>query len=294
MAQIEISGQNPNRCNIRAIRGNGSIARMVLPLGSYMLVDSTNSMDDNGNGIFDYYILGDGETMCKDLELISLGSGSGDIPADVYSKLEVDTQFAALYDGDEDIVSPDFNAETDTVWSKPQVLSNTQKAQARANIGASDFSGNYIDLRNRPTSLSDFIEDMNHRTVTDIEKAAWNNKEDAIADLNEIRSNASNAAALSATALQPIEIVEHGTNDTTFTLTPNKFHVWGTVSSLTLSLGEVSSTHLDEFMFQFTSGSVETVLTLPNSVNWVKEPTIETDMTYQVSIVNNIAIIGGA
>lgn len=294
MAQIEISGQNPNRCNIKAITGNGSMARVVLPLNSYMLVDSTNSMDNNGNGVFDYYIVGDGETMCKDLDLISLGGGGGDIPDDVYSKLEVNTQFAALYDDDEDVVDPDFNAETDTVWHKQQTLSNAQKAQARQNIGASDFSGNYVDLRNKPTSLSDFSEDANHRTVTDNEKALWNNKQNTISDLSEIRDNATTAITLASSALQPIEIVNHGTSDTTFTLTPNKFHVWGEVVSLNLSLAEVSSTYLDEFMFQFTSGSTATTLTLPNTVNWITDVTIETGMTYQVSIINNLAVIGGA
>lgn len=31
--------------------------------------------------------------------------------------------------------------------------------------------------------------------------------------------------------------VSHGTADTTFTLTPNTFHIWDEVSSLTLTLG---------------------------------------------------------
>ena len=30
--------------------------------------------------------------------------------------------------------------------------------------------------------------------------------------------------------------VNHGTSDTTFALTPNVFHMWGTITSLTLTL----------------------------------------------------------
>ena len=90
-----------------------------------------------------------------------------------------------------------------------------------------------------------------------------------------------------------VEIVNHGTSDTTFTLTPNIFHVWGTVASLTLTLATASTTTMDEFIFQFTSGTTATTLSLPSTVKWVAEPEIEAGMTYQVSIVNNIAVIGG-
>ena len=90
-----------------------------------------------------------------------------------------------------------------------------------------------------------------------------------------------------------ISIVSHGTSDTTFTLTPNVFHTWGTVTSLTLTLGTGTS-YLDEYMFEFTSGSTATTLSLPNAVSWINgTPTIATNTTYQVSIVNNIAVIGG-
>ena len=32
--------------------------------------------------------------------------------------------------------------------------------------------------------------------------------------------------------------VNHGTSDTTFTLTPNTFHIWDEVNALTLTLGD--------------------------------------------------------
>ena len=88
-----------------------------------------------------------------------------------------------------------------------------------------------------------------------------------------------------------IPIANHGTSDTTFTLTPNVFHVWGQVSSLTLTLDTASATYLDEFMFQFESGSTATTLSLPSSVKIIG--TVEANKTYQCSIVNNIAVLGG-
>lgn len=88
--------------------------------------------------------------------------------------------------------------------------------------------------------------------------------------------------------------VNHGTSDTAFTLTPNTFHVWGIVSSLTLTLGGETSGVANEYLFQFSCASGEaTTLSLPSSVMWAngETPTIEVMKTYQVSILNDCATI---
>lgn len=84
-------------------------------------------------------------------------------------------------------------------------------------------------------------------------------------------------------------IVNHGTSDTTFALTPNVLHTWGTVNSLTLSLASGSSTYVDGYWFKFTAGSSFTALTMPSGVNWVVEPAIESGKTYEVMIVDGLA-----
>lgn len=89
-------------------------------------------------------------------------------------------------------------------------------------------------------------------------------------------------------------LVYHGTNDTTFALTPNVLHVWGEVATLNLTLGADTAGVLNEYMAQFTSGTTATVLTLPETVKYIGESTIEADKTYQVSIINNLAVLGGA
>lgn len=88
-------------------------------------------------------------------------------------------------------------------------------------------------------------------------------------------------------------IVDHGTNDTTFELTPNVLHKWNEVASLTLTLGAETPNIVNEFMIQFTSGATATQLSLPETVKWIETPTVEANKTYQVSIVNNLAVIGG-
>lgn len=88
--------------------------------------------------------------------------------------------------------------------------------------------------------------------------------------------------------------VYHETSDTTFTLTPNTFHVWDEVASLDLSFGEETSGVANEYLFQFTSGATATQLTLPDTVEWVNGAlTIDANKTYQISIVNNIGLIIG-
>ena len=87
------------------------------------------------------------------------------------------------------------------------------------------------------------------------------------------------------------EEVNHGTSDTTFTLTPNTFHVWDEVTSLDLDFGEETSGVANEYLFQFTSGSTTTTLSLPNSISWVNDnaPEIESGKVYQISILKGIA-----
>ena len=91
-----------------------------------------------------------------------------------------------------------------------------------------------------------------------------------------------------------IQQVDHGTEDTIFTLTPNVFHVWGEVSSLDLDLGESIDGIVNEYLFQFTSGEVPTTLILPDTIKWLHfSPEIVENTTYQCSIINNIGIICG-
>ena len=87
--------------------------------------------------------------------------------------------------------------------------------------------------------------------------------------------------------------MNHGTSDTTFTLTPNTFHVWDEVAALDLSFGDETSGVANEFLFQFTSGSTATTLTLPDSVKWANDsaPTIAENMIYQISVLKGLGSV---
>lgn len=78
--------------------------------------------------------------------------------ASVYTKTEVDDMIEDVaYFGDTvgNVVTADFNAQSDTVWNKTQVLSSAQQAQARTNINAQEalVSGTNIKTINNESIL---------------------------------------------------------------------------------------------------------------------------------------------
>ena len=74
---------------------------------------------------------------------------------------------------------------------------------------------------------------------------------------------------------------------------PNVLNVWGEIASLTITLATPSDTSIvNEYMIQFTSGDIATQLTLPDTITWMSEPTINANTIYQISIINDLAVIG--
>ena len=78
-------------------------------------------------------------------------------------------------------------------------------------------------------------------------------------------------------------------------LTPNTYYRWGEIAALTVTLAESADTGVtNEYCFEFVSGETAAVLSVPDTVKWVKEPNVEAGKTYQVSILNGIGVICGA
>lgn len=75
---------------------------------------------------------------------------------------------------------------------------------------------------------------------------------------------------------------------------PNELNKWGKIKSLTInSFQGAQEGHVNEYMLEFTVSGDDFTLTLPEGVRWVEEPTWENGYTYQVSIVNNLAVFAG-
>lgn len=82
--------------------------------------------------------------------------------------------------------------------------------------------------------------------------------------------------------------------DDMVTIQPNVLNVWGEMESITIELDDHDTTaYAAEFCIEFVSGETATTLALPSTVQFPGEPTIEANTRYQISIVNNIALIAG-
>lgn len=85
---------------------------------------------------------------------------------------------------------------------------------------------------------------------------------------------------------------EMSSSDTTVTLEPNKLYVFPEMSSLTVTLAEADNSNVaNEYHFFFTSGSTATTLTLNDVLS--DAYSIEANMKYEVSILENVAYIKG-
>lgn len=154
----------------------------------------------------------------------------------------------------------------DYIKNKPTIPS----AQVNSDWNASSGVAQILNKPTIPSALSQMTEDTTHRVVTDAEKSTWNGKADKVL------------------------VTNHGTSDTTYSVTPNTLHIWGTVASLSLTLATPTDTTIvNEYMIEFVSGSTATTLSLPSSVEWAESCgalSVEASKTYQISIVNNIGI----
>ena len=92
---------------------------------------------------------------------------------------------------------------------------------------------------------------------------------------------------------KPTKVESGGSGTVTKRINPNTFYEFGEVTSLTITFAAEESGIENEYKFEFISGTTPTTLSLPDSVKWSggNAPTIEASKTYQISIVNNFALI---
>lgn len=85
-------------------------------------------------------------------------------------------------------------------------------------------------------------------------------------------------------------VVGDSNGNASLALRMNMLHVVTNCTRLSVYIGLAEG---NEGIFQFTCGSTPVTLVMPSTVKWVNEPVIEANKTYQVSVLNNIAVIGG-
>ena len=78
-------------------------------------------------------------------------------------------------------------------------------------------------------------------------------------------------------------------NSASLTIEPNKFYSFGEMASLTITLGSLVPNVMNEYSFEFDSGSTATTLSLPNTVQGIDATAIKADKHYEVSIKYDVS-----
>ena len=187
----------------------------------------------------------------------------------------------------------------------------TEIPQEKVTEAVSEYmKANPIDV---PKKLSDLEDDDTHRTVTDAEKQAWNNKSDFSGNYEDLQGKPTiptiptvpttlpNPQALTITyggkshtydgseALAitietgGIERIEKLATDTTVTLEPNKLYIFPEMESLTYTIAEGTG----EVHFIFKSGATATRVVHPSNVN-IGSFSVDANKVYEVSILEGL------
>lgn len=226
--------------------------------------------------------------------------------------------------------------------SQHRTVSDTEKAKWN---NKSDFNGSYNSLTDKPTipmKLSQLTDDSIHRLVTDAEKAKWNklfsgnyndltNKPTIPTKLSQLSEDDSHMTVtkaqrdkidnftggtsitvdntLSSTSVNPVQNkvikaefdkkanttdlgvkkVTHTASDTNVTINSGEYHIFPTMTSLTITPGAVGTNQMFICGFEFVSGSTPTSLTLKGCT--LSNSDDVTTGTYEVNILGTSAIV---
>lgn len=210
-----------------------------------------------------------------------------------YTKSEVDALVAKI------VVPTKLSQLSDDTTHR--LVSDTEKQKWN-----NKFSGSYTDLSNKPTiptKLSQLDEDDSHMTVTKAQRDKIDNFTGGTGTSITVDST------LSSTSVNPVQNkiikaeldkkanttdlgvkkVTHTASDTNVTINSGEYHVFPTMTSLTITPGAVGTNHMFICGFEFTSGSTPTVLTLKGCT--LSNSDDVTSGTYEVNILGTSAIV---
>lgn len=159
-----------------------------------------------------------------------------------------------------------------------------------------NFHDNYCEINVNESAIIDGISDLSlyiDYYLFDLSKKSISFKQTGV-DFTVTKSGTKCMAddGLYYEFAKPTKVESGGSGTVTKQIKPNTFYKFGEVSSLTITLAAEESGIENEYKFEFVSGSTPTTLLLPDSIKWKdgKDPTMEASKTYQVSIVNNLAV----
>lgn len=179
----------------------------------------------------------------------------------------------------------DTTPSSTTTYSSQKIeseLSALNAAKANdADLAKVAKSGSYTDLTNKPTipTVPTTLPNPNKLKLTGAVTAEYDGSAEVSVEI-----------PTGGGGIYPVVSM----TDATAELAPNTFYQWGEIAALTITLGAETDGITNEYCFEFVSGSTATTLTVPDTIHWAQEPSIESGKTYQVSILNGIGVIVGA
>lgn len=186
------------------------------------------------------------------------------------------------------------------VDSKVAALVNSAPATLDTLKELADALGNDANFS---TTITTKLGEKVDKTTYESDKAGFATKTELANKLDTSTYNSDKAGFATKTELNNkknitiVQEVAYASSSVSFNLDPNTLKKMGEVETITVSgftTTGLQSNELAEYAFEFKSGDTPTVLTMPESVKWIGDHTIEANKTYQVSIVNNLAVMGGA
>ena len=186
-----------------------------------------------------------------------------------------------------------------TLATKEEVMTNEEVTAAALN-----------DLDERVRAINDTLYGVTatkEELKSEVDKINENfttiitdNEEVAAAAFNDLNEKIRNAVTKEELEFEVSKLDERTAyvrevSETTLSIEPNKYYKWtAAVSSLEITLTAPKDTRvLNNYMMEFTTSSTGCSLTLPTTIKWAngEVPTLDASITYQVSIINNLAVI---
>ena len=181
----------------------------------------------------------------------------------------------------------DTTPSTTTTYSSQKIeaeLSALNEAKANdADLAEVAKSGSYNDLSDKPTipTVPTTLPNPNKLILSGAVTAEYDGSAPVSVEIPEGVAG----------GIYPVVSM----TDATAELAPNTFYRWGEIAALSITLETPTNEAItNEYCFEFVSGSTATTLTVPDTIRWAQEPSIDTGKTYQVSILNQIGVIIGA
>lgn len=172
----------------------------------------------------------------------------------------------------------------------PGLVSNSTGLELDLGVGSSGEGGGLTPEQAAQLAANTAAkhEHQNKEFLDSLTPHTYVKADDYSNDASAFDVRISNNTMLAESALK----IRTENSEGTQTLAPDRYYDFGKAESLTLDfeINDELSVYRNEYSFTFTSSITPTVLTLPDTVKWANELTIEANKRYEISIVDNIGL----